>query len=47
MNPTSNIAPRGQADAIRAWANAQGMQVKQAGRLPAAVIQAYRESSHS
>ena len=46
-NPTSNIAPRGQADAIRAWAKAQGMQVKQAGRLPAAVIQAYRESSHS
>src|SRR5687767_10340051 len=47
MNPASNIAPRGQADAIRAWAKAQGMQVKQAGRLPAAVIQAYRESSHS
>ena len=47
MNPTSNIAPRGQADAIRAWAKAHGMQVKQAGRLPAAVIQAYRESSHS
>jgi len=46
-NRTSNIAPRGQADAIRAWAKAQGMQVKQAGRLPAAVIQAYRESSHS
>ena len=46
MNPTSNIAPPGQADAIRAWARAQGMEVKQAGRLPAAVIQAYRESFH-
>src|SRR5688572_16274663 len=44
---TSNIAPRGQADAIRAWARAQGMQVKQAGRLPAAVIQAYQESTHN
>jgi Lsr2 len=47
MNPTSNVAPRGQADAIRTWAMAQGMQVKKAGRLPAAVIQAYRESSHN
>jgi Lsr2 protein len=46
MNPTSNIAPPGQADAIRAWARAQGMEVKQAGRLPAAVIQTYRESFH-
>jgi len=44
---TSNIAPRGQADAIRAWAKSQGMQVKQAGRLPAVVIQAYQESTHS
>jgi hypothetical protein len=43
MNPTSNIAPPGQADAIRAWAKTQGMEVKQAGRLPAAVIQAYQE----
>lgn len=42
---TSNIAPPGQADAIRAWARAQGMEVKQAGRLPAAVIRAYQESS--
>ena len=46
MNPTSNIAPPGQADAIRAWAKTQGMEVKQAGRLPAAVIQAYQESPH-
>ena len=46
-NRSSNIAPRGQADAIRAWAKSQGMQVKQAGRLPAAVIQAYQESTHS
>ena len=44
MTPTSNIAPPGQADTIRAWAKAQGMKVKQAGRLPAAVIQAYQES---
>ena len=43
MNPTSNIAPPGQADAIRAWAQTQGMEVKRAGRLPAAVIQAYQE----
>jgi hypothetical protein len=47
MGRTSNIAPRGQADAIRAWAKAQGMPVKLAGRLPAAVIQAYRESTHN
>ncbi len=45
--PTSNIAPPGQADAIRAWAKAQGMEVKQAGRLPGAVIRAYQESSAS
>ncbi len=43
MTPTSNIAPPGQADAIRAWAKAEGMTVKQAGRLPAAVIQAYQD----
>ena len=46
MTPTSNIAPPGQADAIRAWAKAQGMTVKQAGRLPAAVIQAYQDRPH-
>lgn len=44
--PTSNVAPPGQADAIRAWAQAQGMDVKQAGRLSAAVIQAYQERPH-
>ncbi len=43
MTPTSNIAPPGQADAIRAWAKERGMTVKQAGRLPAAVIQAYQD----
>ena len=43
MNQTSNIAPPGQADAIRAWARTQGLEVKQAGRLPASVIQAYQE----
>jgi hypothetical protein len=43
MKPTSNIAPPGQADTIRAWAQEQGMEVKQAGRLPAAVIKAYQE----
>ena len=47
MSPSSNIAPPGQADAIRAWARAQGMEVKQAGRLSAAVIQAYQESPRS
>jgi hypothetical protein len=45
-NPTSNVAPPGQADAIRAWAKAQGMEVKHAGRLPAVVIQAYQERPH-
>ena len=37
----SNTAPPGQADVVRAWARAQGMQVKAAGRMPAAVISAY------
>jgi hypothetical protein len=36
-----NIAPRGQADVVRAWARGQGMQVKAAGRLSAAVVSAY------
>ena len=40
MKATSTIAPQG----IRSWAKSQGMEVKRAGRLPAAVIQAYRES---
>ena len=37
----SNIAPPGQADVVRAWARAQGMEVKPAGRLSAAVVSAY------
>ena len=36
-----NIAPPGQADVVRAWARTQGMQVKPAGRLSAAVVSAY------
>ena len=42
----SNFAPPGQANAVRAWARAQGMQVKTAGRMPAAVISAYN-AAHS
>lgn len=33
----------GVADTIRTWAKQRGMDVKEAGRLPAAVIQAYQE----
>jgi hypothetical protein len=47
MKATSTIAPAGRAEAIRSWAKAQGMEVKQAGRLPAAVIQAYQKSRQS
>lgn len=36
-----NVAPAGQADVVRAWARAQGMPVKPAGRLSAAVVSAY------
>jgi hypothetical protein len=36
-----NVAPPGQADVVRAWARDQGMQVKAAGRLSAAVVSAY------
>ena len=36
-----NIAPPGQAEVVRAWARTQGMQVKPAGRLSAAVVSAY------
>jgi hypothetical protein len=36
-----NVAPPGQADVVRAWARAQGMPVKPAGRLSAAVVSAY------
>lgn len=45
MEATSTVGPAGRAEAIRSWAKSQGMEVKQAGRLPAAVIQAYQESS--
>jgi hypothetical protein len=41
MDPRPNIAPSGQADVVRAWARAQGMHVKPAGRLSAAVLSAY------
>lgn len=40
----SNSAPLGQADVVRAWARDQGMQVKAAGRMPAAVIAAYHDA---
>jgi len=40
----SNTAPRGQADLVRAWARDQGMPVKAAGRMPAAVIAAYNQA---
>ena len=46
VNLSSNTAPAGQAEAIRAWAKAQGMDVKRAGRLPAAVIRTYQEQAH-
>jgi len=36
-----NIAPPGRAEVVRAWARTQGMQVKPAGRLSAAVVSAY------
>jgi hypothetical protein len=36
-----NVAPPGQAEVVRAWARTQGMQVKPAGRLSAAVVSAY------
>lgn len=42
MNPTSNIAPKGESDKVRAWARAQGIEVKDSGRMPAAVIRAYQ-----
>jgi len=40
----SNTAPPGQADLVRAWARDQGMPVKAAGRMPAAVITAYNQA---
>jgi len=40
----SNAAPPGRAEVVRAWARDQGIQVKAAGRMPAAVITAYNEA---
>ena len=39
-----NAAPRGQSEAVRAWAQDQGMQVRRRGRMPATVIAAYLEA---
>ena len=40
----ANTAPRGQSEAVRAWAREQGMQVRKRGRMPAQVISAYLEA---
>ena len=40
----ANTAPRGQSEAVRAWAQEQGMQVSARGRMPAKVITAYLEA---
>ena len=40
----ANTAPRGESEAVRAWAQAQGMQVRARGRMPAKVIAAYLEA---
>ena len=40
----ANAAPRGQSEAVRAWAKKQGMQVRNRGRMPAKVISAYLEA---
>ena len=40
----SNTAPRGQSEAVRAWAQEQGMEVSTRGRMPAKVISAYLEA---
>lgn len=40
----ANTAPRGQSEAVRAWAQEQGMQVRAKGRMPAKVIAAYLEA---
>ena len=39
-----NTAPRGESEAVRAWAQDQGMQVRARGRMPANVIAAYLEA---
>ena len=40
----ANTAPRGESEAVRAWAQDQGMQVRARGRMPANVIAAYLEA---
>ena len=40
----ANTAPRGESEAVRAWAQDQGMQVRARGRMPAKVIEAYLEA---
>jgi hypothetical protein len=40
----TNTAPRGQSEAVRAWAQKQGMQVSARGRMPGKVIAAYLEA---
>ena len=40
----ANIAPPGQSEAVRAWAQEQGMQVSTRGRMPAKAIAAYLEA---
>ena len=40
----ANTAPRGQSEAVRAWALEQGMQVSTRGRMPAKVISAYLDA---
>ena len=40
----TNTAPRGKSEAVRAWAQDQGMQVRARGRMPAKVIAAYLEA---
>jgi len=40
----ANVAPPGQSEAVRAWAQAQGIQVSNRGRMPAKAIAAYLEA---
>ncbi len=40
----ANAAPHGQSEAVRAWAQEQGMQVSTRGRMPSKVISAYLEA---
>jgi Lsr2 len=40
----ANTAPRGESEAVRAWAQDQGMQVRARGRMPSKVIAAYLEA---